>query len=151
MERLKSLGNGLIIIILLLGTAVVAVIWPLVAQSLNFGGFGNLFGGATRPATSPAPIVINLPAPLASMLNINEMVFQGFVGFAALAMIVVGNVVVVGLIITILMRLGGKFTGKVAESEEYQQHIAALDAKEKETLKTKRENSPAPHTPEGYV
>jgi hypothetical protein len=151
LERLKSLGNGLIVIIVLIGTAVVAVVWPLIAQSLNFGGLGRLFGGATRPVTSPAPIVINLPAPIASMLNTNELVFQGFVGFAVLAVIVVSQVVIVGLIITILMRLGGKFTGKVAEDKEYQQHVAALEAKEKETLKAKRESSPEPHTPEGYV
>ncbi|MCZ7667597.1 MAG: hypothetical protein M5U34_10465 [Chloroflexi bacterium] len=49
MERIKSLGNWLIILLLLIGTAVFAVVWPLFAQSLNFGGFGNIFGGATRP------------------------------------------------------------------------------------------------------
>lgn len=151
MERLKSLGSLLILIIILIALAVVTVIWPLVVQSLDFSGFGRLFGGATRPVTSPAPIVINLPAPIASMLNMNELVFQGFVGFAVLALIVVSQVVIVGLIITILMRLGGKFTGKVAEDEEYQKHVAALETKEKETLKAKRESSPAPHTPEGYV
>ncbi len=151
MERLKSLGNGLIIIILLVGTAVVAVIWPLIVQSLNFSGFGTLFGGATRPAISPAPIVITIPEPVASMVGMNELVLQGFVAFAVLAAIVIGSVVVAGLIITVFMRLGGKFTGKVAESKDYQEHVAALDAKEKETLKAKREKQPEPHQPEGYV
>ena len=151
MERLKSLGNWLIIIILLVGTAVVAVIWPLIVQSLNFSGFGTLFGGATRPRTSPAPIVITIPEPIASMVGMNELVFQGFVAFAVLAAVVIGSVVVAGLIITLLMKLGGKFTGQVAESEDYQKHVSALDAREKETLKAKRENSPVPHEPEGYV
>lgn len=153
MERLKSLGNGLIIIILLVVTAVVAVIWPLIVQSLNFSGFGTLFGGATRPAISPAPIVITIPEPVASMsmVNMNELVLEGFVAFAVLAAIVIGSVVVAGLIITVFMRLGGKFTGQVAESKDYQEHVAALDTKEKETLKAKREKQPDPHQPEGYV
>ena len=151
MERLKSLGNGLIIIILLVGTAVVAVIWPLIVQSLNLSGFSTLFGGATRPATSPAPIVITIPEPVASMVGMNELVLQGFVAFAVLAAIVIGSVVAAGLVITILMRLGGKFTGQVAESKDYQEHVAALDTKEKETLKAKREKQTEPHQPEGYV
>ena len=151
MERLKSLGNGLIIIILLVGTAVVAVIWPLIVQSLNLSGFSTLFGGATRPATSPAPIVITIPEPVASMVGMNELVLQGFVAFAVLAAIVIGSVVAAGLVITILMRLGGKFTGQVAESKDYQEHVAALETKEKETLKVKREKQPSPHQPEGYV
>jgi uncharacterized membrane protein YqjE len=151
LERLKSLGNGLIIIILLLVTAVVAVIWPLIAQSLNFAGFGSLFGGATRPPISPALIVITIPEPIASMVGTNELVLQGFIAFATLAAIVIGSVVAVGLGITILMRLGGKFTSKVAEDKEYQQHVAALEAKEKETLKAKREKNPEPRQPEGHV
>lgn len=151
MERLKSLGSGLIIILLLIVTAVVAVVWPMIAQSLNFSGFGTLFGGATRPATSPAPIVITIPEPVASMVGMNELILSGIAAFAALLVIVVGSVVVAGLIITLLMRLGGKFTGQVGESKDYQEHIAALDAKEKETLKAKREKQPEPHQPEEYV
>jgi len=150
-ERIKSLGNGLIIIVLLLGTAVVAVVWPLIVQSLNFDSVGSLFGGATRPSTETAPIVITIPEPVASMIGMNELVLQGFVAFAALAAIVIGSVVAVGIVITIFMRLGGKFTGKVAEDEEYQKHVIALEGKEKETLKAKRESAPDPHKPEGYV
>jgi hypothetical protein len=151
LERLKSLGNGLIIILLLLGTAVVAVVWPLIAQSLNFAGFGSLFGGATRPPVSPAPIVINIPAPLAPMVGMNELVLQGFVAFAALAGMVVVSVVAVGLVITLLMRLGGKFTTQVAADEGYQTHVASLEAKDKEKLKVKRENQPASAPPDGYI
>lgn len=151
MERLKSLGNGLIIILLLVGTAVVAVVWPLVMQSLNFNGLSNLFGGATRPSVETAPIVITIPEPIASSVGMNELVLQGFVAFAVLAAIVIGSVVVAGIVITILMRLGGKFTGKVAEDEEYQKHVVALAGKEKETLKAKRDSAPDPHKPEGYV
>lgn len=151
MERLKSLGSGLVLILLLVVTAVVAVIWPLIAQSLSFSGFGNLFGGATRPAITPAPIVIPIPEPIASQIQTNELVLTGFAAFAALLVIVVGSVVVAGLIITVLMRLGGKFTGQVAESEVYQANVVALENKEKEKLASKRGKQPAPHQPEDYI
>lgn len=151
MERIKSLGSLLIIIIIMIALAVVTVIWTSVVQSLDFSGLGSLFGGATRPPTSPSPIVITIPEPIASMVGMNELVLQGFVAFAALAAIVIGSVVVAGLVITILMRLGGKFTSKVSEDEAYQKHVVALEAKQKETLKAKRENAPDPHKPEGYV
>lgn len=151
MERLKSLGSILILIIILIALAMVAVIWPTIVESLNFDGFGGFLGGSSRPATETAPIVIPIPEPIASQVGMNELVLQGFAAFAALAAIVIGSVVVFGLIITLLMKLGGKFTVEVAENEEYQKHVAALDAKEKETLKEKRENAPDPHKPEGYV
>jgi hypothetical protein len=57
---------------------------------------------------------------------------------------VVVTVFVTGLIITILMKLGDKFTTKIKASDEYQAHAAALEQKEKETLKTKREAHPEP-------
>ena len=151
MERIKALGNWLIILLLLAGTAVVAVIWPLIAQSLSFTGFGNLFGGATRPATNPAPIVIPIPEPIASAAGMTELVLSGAAAFAALLAIVVVSVVVAGIIITILMRLGDKFTTQVAESEDYQEHVAALTAKDKEKTKAEQEKQPAPIKLEGYV
>lgn len=151
MERLKSLGSILVLILILIALALVAVIWPMIVESLNFAGVGSFFGGAARPATETAPIVIPIPEPIASAIGMNELVLQGFVAFAALAAIVIGSVVIFGLIITLLMRLGGKFTGEVAEDEEYQKHVANLETKEKETLKVKRGAAPAPNQPEGYV
>jgi len=136
---------------LLIGTAVFAVVWPLFAQSLNFGGFGNIFGGATRPPVTTAPIVITVPAPMVGVVGANELVFAGLAAFAVLAAIIVGSVVAVGLIITLLMRLGGKFTTQVAESEAYQTHVSALEQKETEKLKAKRERQPATPESENYV
>ena len=151
MERIKSLGNGLIIILLLLGTAVVAVICPLIAQSLNFSGIGSLFGGAARPATSPAPIIIPLPEPVASAVGMSALILEGFAAFAALFAIVVSSVIIAGIIITVLMRLGDKFTARVIKSEDYQAHVAALAEKEKEKTNTIREKQPDPKKPESYI
>ena len=150
-ERIKSLGNGLIIILLFLGTAVVAVIWPLIAQSLNFSGVGSLFGGATRPATSPAPIVIPLPEPVASTVGMSELILEGFAAFTALFVIVVSSVIIAGIIITVLMRLGDKFTAQVIDSEDYQAHVATLAEKEKEKTNAIRGKQPDPNKPDGYI
>ena len=148
MERIKSLGNWLIIILLLIGTAVVAVISPLITQSLNFG---SLLGGASRPTTSPAPIVITIPEPVAAMVNSTELILSGAAAFAFLLAVVVALVVGVGIVITIFMRLGDKFTRQVAESEDYQTHVAALGKKEKEKTKARREQQPAQNKPEDHV
>jgi hypothetical protein len=152
LERLKSLGSILILILVLIVLALVAVIWPMIMESLDLGGMGvgSFLGGPTRPSTEQVPIVFPIPEPIASVVGMNELVLQGFVAFAALAAIVIGSVVVFGLIITLLMRLGGRFTTEVAESEDYQEHVAALETKEKETLKTRRESAPEPSKPEAH-
>jgi hypothetical protein len=155
LERLKSLGNWLIIIILLIGTAVVAAIWPFVTQNLNLGGAGSFFGGATRPAASLPPIVINIPEPVASWIGMNQLVLESalemFGAFFVILAIVVGLVIGTGLVITLLMRLGGKFTTEVKESKDYQEHISALEQKEKAALKGVREKNSPPNGPEDYI
>jgi hypothetical protein len=123
----------------------------MIVGSLNLGSIGSFLSGPTRPSTELTPIVFPIPEPIASAVGMNELVLQGFVAFAALAAIVIGSVVVFGLLITLLMRLGGRFTSEVAEDEEYQTHVANLEAKEKETLKAKRESAPDPSKPEEHV
>ncbi len=152
MERLKSLGSILILILVLAALALVTVIWPAVAESLNFDGFGSLFGGATRPPVEKVPLVIAVPEPVATLTNMNALPpMSGIVVFAVIAAIVVGSVVVFGLLITLFLKSGDKFTSRVAADEAYQKQVAALETREKDNLKTKREAAPAPNKPKGFV
>jgi MFS family permease len=151
LARIKSLGSWLIILLILMATAVMAVVWPLIAQSLNFSGLGSVFGGAARPATTMAPIVVPIPEPIASMVNTTQLVLAGWQAFAFLFAVVTVSVIGAGLVITLLMRLGGKFTGQVAASEDYQTSVASLESKNSEKLKAKRASQPEPNKPDGYV
>jgi uncharacterized membrane protein (DUF106 family) len=88
-----------------------------------------LFGGASRPFVPPAPIVITFSEAIASQAS--ELVFSGAAAFTFLLVVVVASVLVAGVIITVLMKLGDKFTVKVAASDKYQSHVAALGKKKR--------------------
>jgi len=129
----ESIKNWVIILAALVLTSLVAVAWPAVV-----GGFQSPTGASVRPEVP----VVTLPSPIFNMTEVNGLVLVG-----ALAVLVIGTVVVVGAIIGMAYRFLAKQTETIKDDKDFQSHLANLEARQKESvqkLRADRQAGPIP-------
>ncbi|MBK8988530.1 MAG: hypothetical protein IPM39_21080 [Chloroflexi bacterium] len=149
MNKSESARNWLIILALLIVTGVVTAVWPLL--SLNLGiSFGF---GPNRPSVEQPGIVFPVPAFLVEQLGTQLTLssFQVFVAFVVILVSVVITTLVVGAILSFLIRALSKSATAVTTGETYQKATASLDKRQQEKLAAHRARSPKPNAPGGYT
>ena len=123
----QAVRNALILLAILVGTAVVTALWPLITAP------GAGVSGASSPLLAEVePIHLALPF-------LPEMELNPFVAIGLLAAIIIGPIVVIGGAIAFLLRLADKTTAEVVESESYKESVSTLEQREKERLQQMRE------------
>lgn len=149
MNKMESVRNWLFILVILIATGIVTAVLPLLNLSMNL----SIGSGPARPPVEETALIIQVPAPLTGMLGTQIVLssLQAVGVFVGLLVLAAGSIVVVGLILSLLIRLLSKSVTAVAGSEKYQASVASLDKKEQEKLKTYRENGAKPNTPEQFA
>lgn len=157
MNRTESLRNWIVILALLIATGVLTAVWPLINSALNISF--SLGSGSTRPPVEssvtvvvPAPLV-GLPVPFGEPLGAQIVMTQGqiFLAFMVFLLIIMVSVVVVGVVISFLIRSLDKSATAVVASDDYKQSVAALEKQEKERIQQLRAQSPKPNQPDNYI
>ena len=149
MNKTESVRNWLILLVILIATGIVTAVWPLLNLNLDLA----IGAGPTRPPVEESALVIPVPPMLSTTLG-SEIVLSGvqvfgvFVGLLIFALV---SIVVVGFILSFLIRSLSKSATAVAANETYQTHAAALEKREQEKLKSLRESHAKPNNPEAYV
>jgi hypothetical protein len=152
LNRTESLRNSIVILALLILTGVTTAVWPLISSAMNITldfGFGS-----SRPPVEAEPVIVPVPAPLVDLVGTNEIVMtmtDVFLVFLGMFVFVLISVVVVGAIISFLIRMLDKSATAVFASDRYKQGTSNLDKKEKERIQQKRTQSPKPNEPEDYA
>lgn len=150
MNRTESLRNWFVILALLIATGVITAVWPLISSALNISL--NIGSGSSRPPVESSVVVV-VPAPLVGQLGSQIEMTQTeiFLAFLAFFLVVLVSVVVVGFIISFLIRSLDKSATAVTTNDSYQKSVAALEKQEKERIQQLRAQAPKPNQPEGYV
>lgn len=147
LNKTESLRNWLVILALLIVTGIITAVWPLLDLGISIG-----FGPTRPPVEQPTvsfPVPALLTAQLGTEIALNStQLFLAFIGMLVFALV---SIVVVGFIISFLVRQLEKSATAVANSDTYQNHVAALDKREQEKIKAVRESHAAPHTPKEYI
>jgi len=151
LNKTESVRNWLIILVVLIATGVLTAVLPLL--NLNLTPNLAIGGGATRPPVGEHTLVIHVPTFLAGTFGSQIVLtsFQVFAVFAGLLVVALGSIVVVGLILSFLIRLLSKSVTAVSTSESYQANVATLDKREQDKLKNIRESHAKPNAPADYV
>lgn len=138
MSRKETWRNVLIILAILVGTALVTAVWPLLTTSPE--------GRIPAPAPEVPMLEINVPPFLVNALGINSpLIVNGFIAVAVLAALIIGAVVVMGGGLAFLYTLLTRQTVAIEASEEFKANQAALEQREAERIKRLRaERKPAP-------
>ena len=148
MSNTKSWINWIALIGLLIIFGIGAAVWPSIAASID------LFGGstATQAPVESHPIVIEIPAfsdPLGLIsLEPQTIVIDSVQAIVGLTVFFFGAILITGLIITVIYTLLDKLRDKTVDSEEYKEHVTALNNKEKEYFKEVRADRKAAGPPE---
>ena len=150
LNKTESLRNWLVILALLIVTGIVTAVWPLLDLGISIGF------GPTRPPVEQPAVSFPVPAFLAAQFSQlgTEIVLnstQLFIAFMGMLVFALGSIVVVGFILSFLVRQLEKSATAVANNDAYQNHVAALNKREQEKIKAVRESHATPHTPKEYI
>ena len=138
MSESSSWKSWIAVILILLFTGLVAAVWPILTSTVGERG------SSTPPSSvTPSEFVFEVPALPPLFEGGTTLVLTGGQVMLILAAIVVVFVIVGGIVIGIINLILSRMAVSVEESEEYKAHKAALEAREKEILKQKREGRPA--------
>ncbi|MFQ5398158.1 MAG: hypothetical protein ACE5E7_01015 [Anaerolineae bacterium] len=132
MSNRESWKNGAIIVALLVGTSLVAAIWPVLT---------SWFGGA--PAAPPEPQIITLVLP-----QVGEVSLTMLQALGVLAAVVAVVVVVAGLGLALLYTLLANQAAALEEDESFQVRRAALAKLDKKQLEALRNGRTIAGVPE---
>lgn len=149
MNKTESVRNWLILLVILIATGLVTAVLPLLNLNLDL----TIGAGPTRPPVEESALVVPVPSLLATAFG-SEIVLSRVqvVGvFVGLIIFVLVSIVVVGFILSFLIRLLSNSATAVAADETYQTNAAALEKREQEKLKNLRESHAKPNSPEAYV
>lgn len=125
MNRKESVKNGIIILVVLIVTSVLAALWPLV--------IGAFSGGSGSTSIRPEVSTVTLPGSPFGMEEVNS-----FLAIGLLAVLVIVMVAGLGAALGGLYIFLNKQTETVKESEDYQAHLAILEQREAERVKALR-------------
>ena len=151
LSNTKSWINWIALIGLLIIFGVGAAVWPSIAASID------LFGGSTttQVPVESHPIEITVPVtglPEVSLpgfeISNSVITIEPVTAVVGLTILLFGGIVVTGLIITLIYTFLDKLRGKTVDSEEYKEHVTALNNKEKEYFKEVRADRKAAGPPE---
>ncbi|MBP6471612.1 MAG: hypothetical protein KA773_14295 [Chloroflexi bacterium] len=147
MNKTESLRNWLVILALLIVTGIATAVWPLLDLGISIGF------GPTRPPVEQPTVSFPVPALLTAQLG-TEIVLNStdlFLAFIGMLVFTLVSIVVVGFILSFLVRQLEKSATAVANSDTYQNHVATLNKRQQEKMKAVRESHAAPHTPKEYI
>lgn len=130
MNNKQALRNGVIVLAILVATSLVAVLWPGLIVGIGSNGGGG--GGVSAPSIEIT--TVTLPdMPLLGGLagsEVNSLLVLAVIAGGIIA-VVVGAGVVLGLVYMLLARLAANN----AELDSFKEAQAALQQKQKETVK----------------
>ncbi len=133
--RNRSFVTWGIIFAILLGSGILTILVPAL-----LGG-----GSTTALPSQPSTVTIAPPIPIAGRDSITLASWQVML---ALALLVPALVIGAGLTLGIVSILISRFISRTKSTSQYQQAAAALDKRQVERIKAKRETRPTSKTPE---
>lgn len=135
MSNNRNLITWGIILLVLIGTGLLTIAWPI---------FSDLLSGesASMGVTGPETVVIPLPIPINDQ---TEVAIQSWQLFGILAFLITGAVVTTGVVIAIINYLLSRFITNTESDPEFQREWAELEQSESEELKAEQAARPT-HT-----
>ncbi len=138
MNKNRNLITWGIVLLILVGTGLLTIAWPV---------FSGLLSGesASTGVTGPETIVIPLPIPINEQ---TEVALQSWQLFGILAFLIIGAVVTAGVGIAIINYFFSRFVTNTESDPEFQKEWAELEQHEKEELKAEQAARPTHSIPE---
>ncbi len=137
MNNNRNLITWGIILLILVGTGLLTIAWPVIS--------GLLTGeSASMGVTGPETVVIPLPIPINEQ---TEVAVQSWQLFGILAFLIIGAVITAGIGITIINYFFSRFVTNTENDPEFQKEWAELEQHEKEELKAEQATRPDAHHP----
>ena len=133
MNSKQSLRNGLIVVVILIATSMVAAIWSGLSGAIGSTGGGG--GGISAPSVQMTTVTLPALPLIGEIGEVNSLVALG-----ALVGLVGGGVVVVGGGLAFLYTLLERLAVSNAASESFKEAEAALAKRQKETIKALNED-----------
>lgn len=135
MSNSRNLITWGIVLLILVGTGLLTISWPIVSDLLS--------GDAPSMAvTGPETVVIPLPVPIADR---TEIALQSWQLFGIISFLVIGAVITAGIVIAIINYLLSRFITNTEADPEFQQEWNELEQKQTAKIKAKRAERPT-HT-----
>lgn len=135
MSNNRNLITWGIILLILIGTGLLTIAWPIISDLLS----GE---SASMGITGPETVVIPLPIPINEQ---TEVAMQSWQLFGILAFLIIGAVVTTGVVIAIINYFFSRFVTNTESDPEFQKEWAELEQKEQAELKEKQAARPT-HT-----
>lgn len=144
----ESWRNWALIIAVLIATGLITALWPVLTTNLLAGDAAS---AAARVPVEIHPIELEIPAvplPVLGQVGGQTLAISPFLALAALAGLIIGAVVAMGVPLAFIYVLLDRQRGQVVESKEFQEKQAALEKREKERLKRMSEGRTTMPKPE---
>ncbi len=129
MSRSESWKTWAIIIAILIGTGLLAAVWPLLTSQGPTTSSGLDFG--------VEPIILQVP-PLPGGLGGDVVEINPILAMLVLSILVIGAVVVTGIVIAVINMLVSRLITRTESSEKYRQKAADLEKDQAAKLKEKQ-------------
>lgn len=144
MSKTESWKSWVAVIVVLVVFGLFAALWPTLSSGLGMPGFGG--GSSTTIPFESTPVTLAIPVvtlPNGTVLGGQTFVMEPWQAMLGLTAVVVSLVVVTGLVVGIVYTLLSRLVVRTTESQSYKENSQALENKEKEKLKSKRQGRPA--------
>jgi hypothetical protein len=127
----QSLLTWGIVLAIIIGSALLTVMWPTIS--------GIIAGGGTSVPSADNSVVIPLPVPIGGR---NEIVTSSGAIMGLIAFLVIGAVVTTGIVFAIISWLSSRIINRTTSTPSYQAESAALQRSVDTRVKAKRAERP---------